>query len=115
MATLPAKMPRDNDSAPMQVAAGSGNRANITAGAVTSNSTLPTGTYGLVIVRCTDYFWLNFGSGAVTASAAASSILVAPGEGVYPVPITATSFAGLRVGATDVALSSLKLSLLLKV
>jgi hypothetical protein len=103
MATLPAKMPRDNDSSPMQLAVGSGARANLTAGAATSNTTVPSGTYGLVIVRCTDYFWLNFGtSAAVTASAASTSILVAPGEGVYPVPIGSTHFAGLRTGSTDV-------------
>lgn len=102
MATLPAKLPRDNDSSPMQVAVGSGARANLTAGAASSATTLPAGTYGLVIVRSTDYFWLNFGSGAVTASAAATSILVAPGEGVYDVPIGSTHFAGLRTGGTDV-------------
>lgn len=103
MATLPGKMPRDNDSAPMQVAVGSTNRANLTAGVASSNTTIPTGTAGLVIVRCTDYFWLNFGtSAAVTASAATTSILVAPGEGVYPVPSGTTHFAGLRVGSTDV-------------
>lgn len=104
MATVPGKLPRDNDSYPMQVAVGSGLRANLTAGAATSQTTVPTGTLGLVIVRCTDYFWLNFGtSGAVTATAAATSILVAPGEGVYPVPAGTTNFAGLRVGSADVA------------
>ena len=103
MATLPAKMPRDNDSSPMQVALGSGSRSNLTAGAASTNTTVPAGTYGLVIVRCTDYFWLNFGtSAAVTASAASTSILVAPGEGVYDVPIGSTHFAGLRAGSSDV-------------
>jgi hypothetical protein len=102
MATVVGKLPRDNDSAPMQVAVGSTNRANLTAGVATSNAALPTGTSGLVIVRATDYVWVNFGTSGVTASAASSSILVAPGEGVYPVPSTATHFAGLRVGGTDV-------------
>lgn len=102
MSTLPGKLPRDNDSAPIQAVVGSGTRVNLTAGVATSNAALPAGTYGLVIVRSTDYVWLNFGSGAVTATAAATSILVAPGEGVYPVPVTATNFAGLRVGGTDV-------------
>src|ERR1043165_3506487 len=102
MATVVGKLPRDNDSAPMQVAVGSTNRANLTAGVATSNAAVPTGTSGLVIVRCTDYFWMRFGTdNTVTASAAATSILVAPGEGVYAVPTGTTHFAGLRVGSTD--------------
>lgn len=104
MTTVVGKLPRDNDSYPIQVIVGSGVRANLTAGVASSQTTVPAGTSGLVIVRCTDYFWLNFGtSGAVTASAAVTSILVAPGEGVYPVPAGTTNFAGLRVGSTDVA------------
>ncbi len=110
MSRIPTQLPRDSDSAPMQVAVGSGNRTNLTAGVATSNAALPTGTNGLLIVRCTDYFWLNFGSGAVTATAAATSILCPPGEGVYPVPSTATNFAGLRVGASDVAVQVESLS-----
>jgi hypothetical protein len=103
MARISTQLPRDLDSNPIPVAVGSGNRAALTAGVATSNTTVPTGTSGLVVVRSTDYFWLNFGSsGAVTAVAGATSILCPPGEGVYPVPAGTTHFAGLRVGGSDV-------------
>jgi len=102
MSTVAAKLPRDADCAPVQVLLGTTNRANLTAGAASTNTTLPTGTSGMVIVRCTDYFWLNFGTSGVTASAATTSILVSPGEGAYAVPSGSTHFAGLRVGSTDV-------------
>jgi hypothetical protein len=107
---MPIHLPRDDGGAPLQIVVGSTNRTNLTAGAASSNAALPTGTSRFVVVRATDYIWLNFGTGAVTASAAVTSILCAPGEGVYPVPTTATHAAVLRVGAADVAvqLESLK-------
>lgn len=100
---LPFKFYKDVNSHNIPILTGSGSRANLTAGVATSQTTVPVGTNQLVIVRNTDYFWLNFGtSGAVTATAAATSILVPPGEGAYPVPVGTTNFAGLRVGGTDV-------------
>jgi hypothetical protein len=102
MTRIATQLPRDFDSNPIPVAVGSGSRAALTAGVATSNTTLPASTSGMVIVRCTDYFWLNFGTSGVTAVAGATSILCPPGEGLYPVPSTATHFAGLRVGASDV-------------
>lgn len=101
--TVPTQLYIDQNGQPIPVPVGSGSRVNLTAGSSTSNSALPTSTSGLVIVRATDYVWLNFGTGAVTASAAATSILMAPGEGVYRVPTTATHVAVLRVGSSDVA------------
>ena len=103
MARIPTELPRDLNSAPMQVLMGSGNRVNLTAASTTSNSALPTGSSGMVIVRATDYIWLNFGTEAVTASAAATSILCPPGEGAYPIAATATHVAVLRVSSNDVA------------
>lgn len=111
MSRIPTELPRDLNSAPIQALVGSGNRTNLTAGVASSNAALPTGTNGLVIVRCTDYIWLNFGTSGVTASAAATSILCPPGEGVYPVAATATHFAGLRVGSADVAVQVESLSI----
>jgi hypothetical protein len=102
MAQVQGSLPRDNNSEPIQLVVGSRNRTNLTAGVASSNAALPTGSSGLVIVRCTDYVWLNFGTSGVTASAAATSILCAPGEGVYPLVATDTHFAGQRVGSTDV-------------
>lgn len=102
MFTTAVKLVTDSNSNAIQAPVGSFSRQNLTAGASTSNAALPAGTVDLVIVRCTDYFWLNFGTGGVTASAAATSILCPPGEGIYAVPSTATTFAGLRVGGTDV-------------
>lgn len=110
MARVPTQLPRDYDSNPIQVPVGSGNRTNLTAGVATSNAALPTGANTLVIVRCTDYIWLNFGTSGVTASAASSSTLCPPGEGMYPISSTATHFAGLRVGASDVAVQVESLS-----
>ena len=97
------KFPVDANSNTIPVLQGSGNRVNMTAAVASSNAALPTGTSSWVIVRCTDYIWLNFGTGAVTASAAATSFLVPPGEGAYPVASTATHAAILRVGASDVS------------
>jgi hypothetical protein len=102
--TIPVKaqLLTDSNSVPIQALVGNGSRTNATAGAASSNAALPTGATGLVIVRCTDYVWLNFGTSGVTATAAATSILCPPGEGVYPIASTATHFAVLRVGAADV-------------
>lgn len=103
MAVVKSILLQDANGAPIQLLPGSSVRANLTAGATTSSTTLPTNSAGaVVIVRSTDYVWLNFGTAGVTATAAATSILVAPGEGAYAVPSTATHFAGLRVGSTDV-------------
>lgn len=103
MTRIATQLPYDQNSNAIPVAVGSGNRAALTAGVATSQTTVPTGTSGLVLVRCTDYFWLNFGtSAAVTAVAGATSTLVPPGEGLVPVPAGSTNFAGLRVGAADV-------------
>jgi hypothetical protein len=99
---MPIHLPRDDGGAPLQVPVGSGNRTNLTAGVASSNAALPTGTSRFVIVRASDYIWLNFGTSGVTASAANTSILCPPGEGVYPVAATATHAAALRVGSNDV-------------
>jgi len=99
---IPTELPRDSNSAPIQVLVGSGNRTNLTAGVASSNAALPTGSSGMVIVRNSDYVWLNFGTSDVTASAAATSILCPPGEGAYPIASTATYAAVLRVGPSDV-------------
>lgn len=97
-----ASLPKDRNSSAIQVLPDSGTRVNLTAGVATSNAALPSGADDMVIVRCTDYFWLNFGTSGVTASAAATSILCPPGEGAYVLPSGATHFAGLRYGASDV-------------
>jgi hypothetical protein len=110
MTRIVTELPKDLNSAPMQVLVGSGNRANLTAGSTSSNGALPTGSLGMVIVRCIDYVWLNFGTSGVTASAAATSILCPPGEGAYPIAATATHAAVLRVGSTDVAVQIESLS-----
>jgi hypothetical protein len=110
MSRIPTELPRDLNSAPIQALVGSGNRTNLTAGVASSNAALPSGASRLVLVRCTDYIWLNFGTSGVTASAAATSILCPPGEGVYGIASTATHFAGLRVGSADVAVQVESLS-----
>jgi hypothetical protein len=88
--TIPVKaqLLTDSNSVPIQALIGNGSRTNATA--------------AVAIVRSTDYVWLNFGTSGVTATAAATSILCPPGEGVYPIASTATHFAVLRVGAADV-------------
>lgn len=94
---------QDANSNPIQLLPGSGVRVNLTAAVASSNAVLPAGSTGSVIlIRATDYIWLNFGTGAVTASAANTSILCPPGEGGYYVPSTATHVAVLRVGSADV-------------
>lgn len=99
---MPLHLPRDDGGAAVQVPVGSGNRVNLTAAVASSNAALPIGSLNYVIVRAGDYIWLNFGTSGVTASAAASSILCAPGEGVYPIAPANTHVAVLRVGSTDV-------------
>jgi hypothetical protein len=102
--TIPVKtqLVTDSNSNPIQALIGSGARTNATAGVATSNAALPTAATGLVIVRCTDYIRLNFGTSGVTATTASTSILCPPGEGVYPIAAADTHFAVLRVGAADV-------------
>lgn len=97
--------PLDNNGVPLPAVTYTGTRANLTAGAASSNTTIPTGSAGkYVAVRCSAPFWLNFGtSGAVTASAASTSILWSGVEFVIKVPTGSTHFAGLRVGSADVA------------
>lgn len=94
---------QDANSNPIQVLPGAGVRANLTAGVATSRVALPAGAAGsVVLVRSTDYFWLAFGTVAINATADLNSILCPPGEGAYYVPASATHYAGLRVGGTDV-------------
>lgn len=102
---ISGQMPADANSAPIPVLVGSGYRTNLTAAVASSNAALPTGASAgqLVLVRSTDYIWLNFGTSGVTASAATSSTLVPPGEGAYLVPAGATHAAVLRVGSADAA------------
>lgn len=95
-------LPKDQGGAPIQAILGIGVRTNLTAGSSSSNAQLPAGVEGIVIVRCADYVWLNFGTSGVAAAADNSSILCAPGEGVYRVPSSATHAAVLRVGSADV-------------
>lgn len=96
------QLPKDDGGEPIQVAVGTGARANLTAGSTSSNAALPTGAKNYVIVRATDAVWLNFGTSGVTASAAASSQLFVAGETVVPVSSSATHAAVLRVGSADV-------------
>lgn len=97
-------LPNDANGAHIQLVRGNGVRVNLTAAAASSNSAIPAGASGFVIVRATDYIWLNFGtSGAVTASAASTSILFAPGEAPVAVPAGTTHVAVLRVGSADAA------------
>jgi hypothetical protein len=108
---IATELPKDQNSVPIQVLVGSENRVNLTATvASTAATALPTGTVGMVIVRNVDWVSLNFGTGGVVAANTATSILVPPGEGAYPVPSTATHFALIRVGSADVLcqLESLK-------
>lgn len=96
-------LPNDLNGAQIPLMRGSGLRSNLTAGVATSNTTIPSGTDRFVLVRASDWVWLNFGaSAAVTASAAITSILFAPGEAPVPVPVGTTHVAALRVGAADV-------------
>jgi len=96
--------PIDSNGVPLPSFEASGTRANLTAGSTTSNTTIPTGSAGKwCIVRSTAPFWLNFGSsGAVTASAASTSILWTGVEVLVKVPTGSTHFAGLRAGSADV-------------
>lgn len=96
-----ATLPIDRNGREIQVLRGSGSRANLTAGATTSNVALPTGAQ-IVFIRATDHVWINFGTAGVTASAANTSQLHPAGESVAIVPTGATHFAALRVGASDV-------------
>jgi hypothetical protein len=99
---LPIHLPRDDGGAPLQVVIGTGTRVNLTAGVASSNAALPAGTSRFVLIRSSDFVWLNFGTSGVTAAANNTSILCAPGEGVYAVASSATHVAVLRVGAADV-------------
>lgn len=89
----------------LQMLIGNGQRVNVsTAGAgataaveLPSNSVLDT-----YIVRATDWAWVAFGNGSVTAGANTSSILIAPGEGVYVNPSDPSHVSVMRVGAEDV-------------
>lgn len=99
---IATELPIDQNAHAIQVLVGSGTRVNLTAAGTTSNSALPAGSSGMVIVRAADYVWLNFGTSGVTASAAVTSILCAPGEGAYPIASTATHVAVLKVGSNDV-------------
>lgn len=94
---------QDANGYPIQVLSGSLSRVNLTAGASSSQAAVPTGTDRLLFVRATDWIWLNFGtSSGVTATAAATSLLFAPGEGVVNVPVGTTNIAVLRAGSADV-------------
>jgi hypothetical protein len=101
------KLPKDVNSAVLQVPIGTGTRVNLTAAVASSNAALPAGFAlgGVILVTVTAAVWLNFGTSGVTASAANTSILVpAAGSFVYQVPYAATTThaAVLRVGAADV-------------
>ena len=98
-------LPKAEGGEVLPVALGSATRVNLTAGAASSNAALParSAADGVVIVRAVGgAIWLNFGSDAVTASAASTSILFAEGEAVIAVPNSATHAAVLRVGSEDV-------------
>lgn len=94
-------LPIDRNGKAIPVPRTSQSRTNLTAGVASSNAALPTG-YQMVFVRCTDHIWINWGTGAVTASAASTSQLHPAGESVQVVPTGATHIAVLRVGASDV-------------
>ena len=94
-------LPIDSNGRAIPVPRTSQSRVNLTAGSSSSNAALPSG-YKLVFVRCTDHVWINWGTGAVTASAASTSQLHPAGESVQVVPTGATYIAVLRVGSTDV-------------
>lgn len=89
---------------PVQIVHGTATRVNNTAAAASAaEAALPAGSL-VLIVRCTDFIWLRFGTTGMGAAAAdANSILVPGGEGVIQAPDTATHFRTLRVGSADVA------------
>jgi hypothetical protein len=89
------------NGSPIQHVEGTGTRVNLTAAAVSSNSAIPSGATA-VKVTALDNVWLNFGTGAVTASAATTSILHYSGVDMYSIPDGATHVAVLRVGSSDV-------------
>lgn len=99
---MPLHLPRDDGGAALQVVIGTGNRTNLTAGSSSSSATLPTGSSRFVLVRASDYIWLNFGTGSATAAANNTSILCPPGEGVYAIAAANTHVGVLRVGSADV-------------
>jgi hypothetical protein len=99
---IKTELPVDQNAHAIQVLVGSGTRVNLTATGTSSRSALPAGASEMVIVRASDYIWLNFGASNNTASNGVGSILCAPGEGAYPIG-TATHVAVLQVGVADVA------------
>lgn len=107
---LRTNLDRDRDGNAVQALIGSGNRANITAGATTSRTTVPTGTAFMVLVRATDWIAINFGTSGVNAAVDATSTLFAPGEAPLRVPTSTTHFAVIRVGSSDVAVQLESLS-----
>lgn len=96
-------LPLDRNTTPIPGFEYTGTRARLLAGATTSNTTIPTDSADKwVVIRVSAPAYLNFGTSGVTASLASSSILWTGSELVFKVPSTATHFAGIRVGATDV-------------
>lgn len=96
-----ATMPVDRNGQNIPIFRGSTVRANLTAGAATSNAALPSG-YNVILIRATDNIWYNLGTSGVTASAASTSVLFPAGEAAIVIPSGATHIAVLRVGASDV-------------
>lgn len=96
-----ASLPLDRNGQAIQVLRPSGTRVNLTAGAASSRTTIPTGAQ-VVLFRATDHVWYNFGDSGVTASAAATSVLFPAGEAAVVLPTGATHVAVLRVGSSDV-------------
>lgn len=98
------KLPQDLNSTPLPGFEYTTTRAVATAGAASSNAAIPTGSAGKwVVVRVGAPIWLNFGTSGVTASAATTSMLWSGAELLFKVPSTATHFAVLRIGATDIS------------
>jgi hypothetical protein len=99
-----ARLPLDLNAVPMPgfEYLATPQRQTLTAGAATSNATIPTGSAGrFVVVRVSAPVFINFGAGGVTAAQDNSSMLWAGSELCIRVPSTATHVAVIRVGATD--------------
>jgi hypothetical protein len=95
-----AAQPIDRNGQPLPILRASGNRVNLTSGAASTNSALPTGSAQVVYIRSTTDIFYNFGTSAgVTASAAATSVLFPAGESVVVVPTGSTHIAVIQVTA----------------
>lgn len=79
-----------------------GVRAQVTtAGAASASAALPVSAQ-VAYIRATATCYINFGTALVAATADANSQLFIQGETLQPLPASATHFAVIRIGDSDV-------------